>query len=120
MPLKKRAMKGKGKAVARNEEIPVADKFEYKLARTRFNDFTAGRNLLPEKGFVYMSSDTLGYPEYIYLVNFKNKWKNFCQHPSVVIVPLVKKFYANFDGRCPNSVYLRGKRVDISGTVINK
>ncbi|GMN32868.1 hypothetical protein TIFTF001_041800 [Ficus carica] len=63
MPLKKRAMKGKGKAVARNEEIPVADKFEYKLTRTGFNDFTAGSNLLPEKGFVYMSSDTLGLDE---------------------------------------------------------
>ena len=51
---------------------------------------------------------------------FKNNWKNFCQHPSVAIVPLVKEFYANFDGGSRNSVYVRGKRVDISGVAINK
>ncbi|GMN60647.1 hypothetical protein TIFTF001_029734 [Ficus carica] len=120
MPLKKRAMRGKGKAAARNEKIPVVDKFESELARNMFNDFTTRRNLWPERGFVYMSSDTLGYPEYIYSVIFKNNWKNIYQHPSVAIVPLVKEFYANIDGGSPNSVYVRGKRVDISGSAINK
>ncbi|GMN47583.1 hypothetical protein TIFTF001_016765 [Ficus carica] len=95
-------------------------KFESELARTRLNDSTTGRNLWPERGFAYMSSDTLGYPEYIYSVIFKNNWKNFCQHPSIAIVPLVKEFYANFDGGSPNSVYVRGKRMDISGAAINK
>ncbi|GMN69096.1 hypothetical protein TIFTF001_038155 [Ficus carica] len=42
------------------------------------------------------------------------------QHPSVAIIPLVKEFYANFDDGSPNSVYVRGKRVDISGATINK
>ncbi|GMN44087.1 hypothetical protein TIFTF001_013284 [Ficus carica] len=113
-------MRGKGKAAVRDEEITVVAKFESELARKRFNDSFAGRNLWPERGFANMSSDTVGYPEYIYSVIFKNNWKIFCQHPSVAIVPLVKKFYANFDGGSPNSVYVRGKRVDISGVPINK
>ena len=66
MPLKKRAIRGKGNAAARNEEIPVVDKFESEFARTRFNNFTTGRNLWHDRGFVYMSSDTLRYHEYIY------------------------------------------------------
>ncbi|GMN61117.1 hypothetical protein TIFTF001_030205 [Ficus carica] len=36
------------------------------------------------------------------------------------MVPLVKEFYANLDDGSPNSVYVRGKRVDISGAAINK
>ncbi|GMN66871.1 hypothetical protein TIFTF001_035931 [Ficus carica] len=119
MQVKKRAMRGKGKAAAIDEGIPMVAKFDYELARKRFNDSFAERNLWPERGFAYMSSDTLGYPEYIYSVIFKNKWKNFCQHPSAAIVPLVREFYANFDVGNPNSVYVRGKRVDISGTTIN-
>ncbi|GMN44088.1 hypothetical protein TIFTF001_013296 [Ficus carica] len=83
-------MRGKGKAAAGDEEIPVVAKFESELARKRFNDSFAGRNLWHERGFAYMSSDTLGYLEYKYSVIFKNNWKNFC------------------------------KRVDISGVAINK
>ena len=44
----------------------------------------------------------------------------FLSTPPVAIALLVKEFYANFDGRCPYSVYVRGKRVDISGRTINK
>ncbi|GMN40396.1 hypothetical protein TIFTF001_009619 [Ficus carica] len=119
MPVKKRAMRGKGKAAAIDVGFPMVAKFESELARKRFNDSFAERNMWPERGFAYMSSNTLGYPEYIYSVIFKNNWKNFCQHPSVAIVPLVREFYANFDVGNPNSVYVRGKRVDISGAAIN-
>ncbi|GMN32299.1 hypothetical protein TIFTF001_044672 [Ficus carica] len=119
MPVKKRAMRGKGKAAAVNVGVPLVAKFESELARKRFNDSFAERNLWPERGFAYMSSNTLGYPEYIYSVIFKNNWKNFCQHPSAAIVPLVREVYANFDVGNPNSVYVRGKRVDISGAAIN-
>ncbi|GMN61116.1 hypothetical protein TIFTF001_030208 [Ficus carica] len=72
MPFKKQAMRVKGKATDKDEEISVVAKFESELARTRFNDSTAGRNLWPDRGFAYISSDTLGYPEYIYSVIFKN------------------------------------------------
>ncbi|GMN71579.1 hypothetical protein TIFTF001_055548, partial [Ficus carica] len=119
MPVKKRAMRGKGKAAAINVGFPMVAKFESELARNRFNDSFAERNLWPERGFAYMSSNTLGYPEYIYSVIFKNNWKNFCQHPSSAIIPLVREFYANFDVGNPNLVYVRGKRVDISGAAIN-
>ncbi|GMN69097.1 hypothetical protein TIFTF001_038156 [Ficus carica] len=42
------AMRGKGKAATRDEEIPMVAKFEYELARKRFNDSFARRNLWPE------------------------------------------------------------------------
>ena len=44
MPLKKHAMRGKGKSAAREEEMRVVAKFEFELAKNRFNDFIAGRN----------------------------------------------------------------------------
>ncbi|GMN61530.1 hypothetical protein TIFTF001_030607 [Ficus carica] len=119
MPVKKRAMRGKGKAAAIDEGIPMVAKFESELAMKRFNDSFAERNLWPERGFAYISSDTLGYPKHIYSVIFNNKWKNFCKHPSAAIVSFVREFYANFDVGNPNSVYVRGKRVDISGATIN-
>ncbi|GMN72871.1 hypothetical protein TIFTF001_052082 [Ficus carica] len=45
MPVKKRAMRGKGKAAAINLGVPLVAKFESELASKRFNDSFAERNL---------------------------------------------------------------------------
>ena len=50
----------------------------------------------------------------------KRNWEKLCTQPDPAILPLVMKFYANVKKKgVTDTIFMRGKQVCFSGTVIN-
>ena len=49
----------------------------------------------------------------------QNRWELLCEHPDLVVVPIVREFYANGKERDGFRVFVRGKWVAFDRTTIN-
>nr|XP_043637415.1 uncharacterized protein LOC122608381 [Erigeron canadensis] len=88
-------------------------------AEKRFNKFTSKRKLFMERGFTWSESSAPEFPDTITQAIRFHKWENFCQHPSSACIAVVQEFYANYDADRPDSVFVRGKLVDVTASSIN-
>lgn len=86
---------------------------------TRFKTYTQGRGLTLERGFLLNDTTTMGQPSFITRVIHQHGWRQFCQHPSKPIVPLVRKFYTNLLDFNQEMVFVQNVKVPFTAREIN-
>lgn len=86
-----------------------------KTAFKRFEDCLIRKTLAPKRGF----SPTPGMDGNMYTqINVRNRFE-FVNHPSVVVISIVREFYANAIKHQNGRVFAHGKRVSFSPKAIN-
>lgn len=103
----------------RNTDVHIWKKqkilpFRSNDAETRYKNYTCRQALFMERGLTCSEYNPL-----VTQVIESHEWETFCQHPSYASIPFVREFYANYDATKPDSVYVRGKLVDVSSSAIN-
>ncbi|XP_071733420.1 uncharacterized protein [Rutidosis leptorrhynchoides] len=83
------------------------------------NKRTPKRKLFMERGFKWSESNSHEFPDTFNRIIQTHNWEMFCQNPSPVSIPLVRKFYNNYDFTKPDSVNVRGEIVDATASAIN-
>ncbi|KAK8600707.1 hypothetical protein V6N12_050558 [Hibiscus sabdariffa] len=104
-------------------EVPI---FENDAADERYLQIQS-KQLLQEKGFVFLNEERFGLPQEVYDVIVKHGWEKFARHPDEkdlkkksINVTLVKEFYAHFTDPNHGTVYVRAERMEFTAKAINK
>ncbi|KAK9009179.1 hypothetical protein V6N11_035724 [Hibiscus sabdariffa] len=85
------------------------------------------KQLLQEKGFVFLTRERFRLPQEVYDVIVQHRWEKFARHPDEndlkkksINVTLFKEFYAHFTDSNQGTVYVRTERVEFIAKAINK
>ncbi|GMN62680.1 hypothetical protein TIFTF001_031761 [Ficus carica] len=87
---------------------------------SRYENFIFEQSFCPEKGFLLQDTPIMGYDEFIHLVITKHKWRQFCSHPTVAVMPIVREFYNYLIKEGQKMVYVCGVKVPIDKDTINR
>ncbi|KAK8568671.1 hypothetical protein V6N12_007216 [Hibiscus sabdariffa] len=86
-----------------------------------------GKQIHPEKGFVFKGTSQEGFPANVMATIAMHKWEKFVTHPSPpdskvkpINVSLVQEFYAHLTSPTQSAVYVRGEQIQFTTAKVNK